>query len=79
MLLTFSRHQIMLYSVMKLQINGNLSHNNKVKNKIKHLTSYHFQHCFRFILHFQGSNHNFYFLLLNLSTLLCYIDLEISP
>ena len=78
MLLTFSRHQIMLYSVIKLHIKGTLSYNNKVKNKIKHLTSYHFQRCFRFTIHSQGSNYNFYSLLLNLSTLLCYIDLEIS-
>ena len=33
MLLTFSRHQLMFYSVLKLLIKGTLSYSNKVKNK----------------------------------------------
>ena len=77
-LLTFSRHQMMLYSVLKLHIKGTLSYSNKVKNKMKHQSSDHLQHYFRFILHSQGSNHNFYSNFLNLSTLLCGNDLEIS-
>ena len=69
----------MLYSELKLHVNGTLSYSNKVKNKIKHQTSDHFQHYFRFMLHFLVSNHNFHSVFQNLSTLLCCIDMENSP
>ena len=66
-------------TVMKLYIKGTLSYSTKKKNKIEHQTSDYFQHCFRFMLHSQVSKQNFYSLFLNLSTLLCCIDLSISP
>ena len=78
-ILTFIKHQMILCSVLKLHIKGTSSYNSKVKNKSRHYNSDHFQHCFRFILLSQSSNHNFYSPLLNLPTLLCCIDLEISP
>ena len=87
MLLTFNRHQ-MVYNISCVlpcaEVTGKgyfviQQQSNKVKNKVKHQTSDHFQHCFRFILHFKVCNHNFYSVFMNLSTLSCYIDLEISP
>ena len=69
----------MLYPVLKLHINGTLSYSNKANNNIKHWNSDQFQHCFGFMLHSRISNHNFYSLFLNLSTVLCCIDLEIIP
>ena len=49
------------------------------KEQNEALTSDHFQHCLRFMIRSRVSKHNFYSLFLNLSTLLCCIDLEISP
>ena len=62
---------LILYSVLKLYIKGTLPYTNKDTDQ--------FHHCFRFILHSQVSNLNFYFIFLNLSTLLRCINLEISP
>ena len=62
-----------------LMTNQPLSYSNKIKNKIKYQTSDHFQHLFRFMLHFQVSSYNFYSLFLSLPTSLYCIDLKISP
>ena len=75
MLLTFSRYQMMLYSVLKLHIKGTLSYGNKVKNKVNLWAP---PALLRFMLHSRVSNHNYYYLFLNLSTFLCHISLEIS-
>ena len=82
MLLKISRHQMMFkvsYVILCAEVTckGDVVKSNKVKSKIKHEISDHFQHCFRFMFHSQVSNHNFYSLFLNLSTLLCCIDFEI--
>ena len=79
MLLTVISHQTFCCTVLKLHVKGTLSHSNKVKNKIKYYSSDHFQHCFKLMLHFRVWNHNFYSFFLNLSILLCYTDIEISP
>ena len=70
---------LVLYAVLKLHVKGTLSCSSKVKNKSKHKTADHFQHCFRFMIYFIAWNHNFYSLLINLLTLLYFIDLKISP
>ena len=84
MLLRFSRHQIMYnvsYVVLCAEViyKGTLSYSNKAKNKMKHYTSDPFLNCFRFMRHSRVSNHSFCSLFQNLPTLLCCIDLEISP
>ena len=67
---------LLLYAMLKLQVKGILPYSKKVKKKIKRYTSDHFQYYFRFMLHSRGSNHNFYSLFVNLSTLLSCIELE---
>ena len=66
---------ILCCTVLKLHIKGILSYSNKVKQQIYD----HLQHCFKFMLHSQVRSHNSYSLFLNLLTLLCCIDLKISP
>ena len=80
MLLTFSRHQIM-YNVSNVVLCAEVTYRAYFvvikESKLKHWTIT--LRILRFILHYRVSKHNSYSFLLNLSTLLCCIDFEISP